>query len=275
MTFRDFPTGRFYNGDCLEIMKEIPDGVIDMILCDLPYGTTQNKWDSIIPLDLLWAQYWRIAKPNAAIVLTAAQPFTSALIINNLKEFKQNLIWKKNIASNFLNANRQHLSRHEDIIIFCKQQTIFNKQMSLGKSYTNKRTGKDDTGDNYGKINKRTDTENEGSRNPISVLEFNREVGFHPTQKPVALFEYLIKTYTNPNMLVLDNTAGSGTTAIAAMNTGRKWVCIEQDETYYAKACERVENHNVPTVVVPETLPAVEVQVIPAISNVEVPCPTD
>lgn len=225
-------------GDCLERMKEIPDGSVDMVLCDLPYGTTQNKWDSIIPFADLWSEYERICV--GAVVLTAAQPFTSALVMSNTDWFKQALVWKKNIASNFLNANRQHLMRHEDVLIFSARQPTYNKQTTEGKAYTNKRQGRDDTGDNYGSIGRRTNTVNDGSRNPISVLEFDRETGMHPTQKPVALMEYLVRTYTNEGNTVLDNTMGSGTTGVACHNTSRKFIGIEMDPTYYGIACGRI-----------------------------------
>ena len=227
-------------GDCLELMRDIPDGSVDMILCDLPYGTTQNKWDSVIPFDPLWAQYKRVCK--GAIVLTAAQPFTSALVMSNAMQFTQHLVWKKNVASNFLNANRQHLMRHEDIIVFSAKQPTFNKQMQPGKPYKAKRSGRDDTGANYGSIAKRTDTVNAGERNPISVLEFDREPKpMHPTQKPVALMEYLIRTYTNEGETVLDNTMGSGTTGVACMNTGRRFIGIERDAKYFEIAEQRIQ----------------------------------
>lgn len=226
------------HGDCLELMKRIPDGSVDMILCDLPYGTTQNKWDSIIPLDALWREYKRICK--GAIVLTAAQPFTSKLVMSNLAWFSQALAWKKNIASNFLNANRQHLMRHEDVLVFSAKQPTFNKQCAFGLPYKQHRSGRDDTGNNYGRIDRRTDTINDGRRNPISVLEFKREVGLHPTQKPVALMEYLIRTYTNEGETVLDNCMGSGTTGVACVNTGRKFIGIEQDDKYFAIAQQRI-----------------------------------
>lgn len=231
-------------GDCLERMKDIPDGSVDMILCDLPYGTTRNKWDSVLPLDQLWSEYRRISR--GAIVLTAAQPFSSALVSSNLAMFSQALVWKKNIASNFLNANRQHLMRHEDVLVFSNGQPTFNKQMTAGKPYKQRRSGRDDTGDNYGSIAKRTDTVNDGARNPISVLEFDRETGMHPTQKPVALMEYLIRTYTNEGETVLDNCMGSGTTGVACINTGRDFIGIEQDDKYFAIAKQRIESAQLP-----------------------------
>ena len=268
MTFRDFPTGRFYNGDCLEIMKEIPDGVIDMILCDLPYGTTQNKWDTIIPFDLLWEEYWRICK--GAVVLTASQPFTSKLVLSNIDNYKHEWIWFKSRSSNPNLAKHQPLRHHESVLIFCKDKPLYNPQMEEGESYkTRKGAGGKFGGTIVNQIEQ--EVKEVSGRYPKSVLSCKSPYPnsiIHPTQKPVALFEYLIKTYTNPDMLILDNTAGSGTTAIAAINTGRKWVCIEQDETYYAKACERIENH-----IPPASLPTVEMTA--TISTVEVPCPID
>ena len=227
-------------GDCLERMKEIESGSVDMVLADVPYGTTQCKWDSVIPLAPMWEQLKRVIKPNGAIVMTASQPFTSILISSNIKMFKDCIVWKKNVASNFLNANRMHLKRHEDVCIFYSKQPAFNKQLSNGEPYTQKRSGKDDTGECYGGISLRTDTNNEGTRNPVSVIEFNRETGMHPTQKPVALMEYLIKTYTNEGETVLDFTAGSGTTGVAAQNLGRKFIGIEMDDHYFDVANGRI-----------------------------------
>lgn len=232
------------HNDCMIEMESIADNSIDMILCDLPYGTTQNKWDSVIPLEPMWSHYKRVIKPTGAIVLTAAQPFTSAIVMSNTLMFKQSLVWKKNVASNFLNANRQHLAVHEDVLLFANKRVTFNKQMRAGKPYIAKRTGRDDTGDNYGSIAQRTDTVNTGLRNPTSVLEFDRETGQHPTQKPVALMEYLIRTYTNEGEVVLDNCMGSGTTGIACVNTGRNFVGIEKDPDYFQIAKKRIEDAN-------------------------------
>lgn len=249
MIFNDLKGGRFYNEDCFDAMKEIPNGVIDMILCDLPYGMTQNRWDSVLPLDRLWNEYWRIVKPNAAIILTAAQPFTSVLIMSQIKNFKYDWIWHKlGKATGHLNVKKQPLRNKEDIVCFYKEQCLYNPQMTDGTPFKNK-AGKDHTAktsmtDSYGEYsNFRYD--NDGKRYPLQVISINREERnlIHPTQKPVALFEYLIKTYTNENEIVLDNTAGSGTTAIAAINTNRKWVCIEKDKEYYDKAIERIINH--------------------------------
>lgn len=238
-------TNQFILGDCLEVMKEIPDNSIDMILCDLPYGTTQNKWDVVIPFEPLWEQYWRIGKENVAIALTAQCPFDKRLGASQIQYLKYEWIWEKNKATGHLNSKKQPMKAHENILIFYRKQCLYNPQMEEGEPYKNKVGSKKsilDSG-NYGKYGEfRND--NEGFRYPRSVKFFNYEIhNIHPTQKPVALFEYLIKTYTNEGDIVLDNCAGSGTTAIAAINTNRKWICIEKEEEYYEKACERIENH--------------------------------
>jgi site-specific DNA-methyltransferase (adenine-specific) len=238
------------NGDCLELMKDIPNGSIDMILCDLPYGTTACKWDTIIPFDKLWGQYERIIKPNGAIVLTASQPFTSALVMSNPKMFKYEWIWDKvNKYTGFLQASFRPLKRHENILVFSKSKTTFNKQMvniipysqrkskNYGKKETTYRTIKNE---NPNKIN---ETSKMGLGNPFSIIQFksqNPNVE-HPTQKPIALFEYLIKTYTKEGDLVLDNCAGSGTTAIACLNTNRQFIVMEQEQKYYDIILKRVE----------------------------------
>ncbi len=247
----DIKNGRFYLGDCLEVMKEIPDGVVDMILCDLPYGTTACSWDSIIPFKPLWEQYSRIIKPNGAIVLTASQPFTSALVMSNIEMFKYEIIWIKHQASNPMFAKKGILKIHENICVFYKKQPVYNPQFEQGKAYKSfkSRQGKK-LGEVYGNLQSQHN-ENDGTKlNPVSFLYFPGNSGkggdknsFHPTQKPVGLFEYLIRTYTNEGELVLDNCAGSGTTAIAAENCRRKWVCIEQNEEYATKAVERIWNH--------------------------------
>ena len=239
--------GSFWLGDCLELMKNIPDGSIDMILCDLPYGTTQNKWDSIIPFDKLWAEYWRVCKPNAAIVLTAAQPFTSALIMSQINNFKYDWIWRKPKGTGHLNAKKMPMRDKEDICVFYRNQCTYNPQFGVGAPYGNKAGKIKETGlsDNYGDFGTHREG-SDGKRYPKQVIEFPvvERGGVHPTQKPLQLWEYLIKTYTNAGEVVLDNTAGSGTTAIAARNTGRRWLCIEKDEEYYQKAVERILAHN-------------------------------
>ena len=226
--------GEFWLGDCLELMRDIPDGSVDMILCDLPYGTTACKWDSVIPFEPLWEHYWRVAKPNAAVVLTASQPFTTALIGSQVERFRYCWVWDKKIAGNPFLAKHQPLKTHEDICVFSLQRHRYSPQMTTGKM-RKKGGGK----------SKLFDAELTESVNdqyfPKSVINLsNGARGWHPTQKPVALFEYLIKTYTDPGHTVLDNCAGSGTTAIAAERTGRRWVCIEREPTYYYPACGRV-----------------------------------
>lgn len=239
--------GEFWIGDCLELMKDIPDGSVDMVLCDLPYGTTACKWDQVISFEPLWKEYWRVCKPNAAVVLTSAQPFTTMLNYSQIQHFKYEIIWDKvNRYTGALQANKRPMRRHENVSIFARKQPTYNKQMREGKPYSVRRTGghgeyASDTDANIVRIG-----ENDGNHNPCSILPIKADVkteikGDHPTQKPAALFEYLIRTYTNEGMTVLDNTAGSGTTAIAAERSGRRWLCIERDEGYSKKAIARIE----------------------------------
>lgn len=245
INFQDLQNGRFYWADCFDAMKEIPDGVVDMILCDLPYGTTQNKWDSVLPLQQLWSEYWRIVKPNAAIVLTAAQPFTTHLIASAIEYFKYCWVWKKTQAVGHLNAWKQPMRNTEDIAVFYRSQCSYNPIL-VDKPLANRRPQKQrtKTTENYGAHKLDVFKCPPDKSMPATIIEFaNAQGTSHPTQKPVALFEYLIKTYTNENELILDNTAGSGTTAIAAINTNRKWICIEKDEDYANKAIERIRNH--------------------------------
>ncbi len=223
-----------YQGDCLEVMKGIEDKSIDMILCDLPYGTTACKWDTIIPFEPLWEQYKRIIKDNGAIVLTASQPFTSALVMSNIKMFKYEWIWDKKISGNPLLAKYQPLKTHEDICVFSKKTHKYFPEMRKGKMRT-KGGGKSKL------LNMEMSKSVNDDYYPISIIEYsNAKRGIHPTQKPVALFEYLIKTYTNEGDLVLDNTAGSGTTGVACKNTNRNFILIEQDEKYCEVIKERV-----------------------------------
>jgi len=235
---------KIYCGDCLEVMKGIEDKSIDMILADLPYGTTACKWDTIIPFEPLWKQYKRIIKDNGAIVLTASQPFTSALVMSNVDWFRYELIWEKEKASNFMLLKKQFGKVHENILIFCKTSTKYNPIKILANpDKIDKRKRFNDVIKKDGvtpelKLYRPVDN---GLRYPTSVLYFNRdENALHPTQKPVALFEYLIKTYTNEGDLVLDNTAGSGTTGVACKNTNRNFILIEQDEKYCDIIKERV-----------------------------------
>lgn len=231
----------FLVGDCFDHMAALPSGSVDMVLADLPYGTTQNKWDSVLDLERLWAEYWRLCR--GAVVLTASQPFTSLLVMSQPKAFKHDWTWEKNKTSGHLNAKKQPMRAHEDVLVFSKAAAPYFPQMSEGHRPGNyaKRTK---FSSNYGA---QKDSEYGGAttRYPRSVLPFDivnndSPEKWHPTQKPVALFEYLIRTYTNEGQTVLDNTAGSGTTAIAAMNCGRNWICIERDPEYAAKAQARI-----------------------------------
>lgn len=231
--------GEMWMGDCLELMRDIPSGSVDMILCDLPYGTTQNKWDSVIPFEPLWEQYWRIAKPNAAVVLTAQCPFDKVLGCSQLQFLKYEWIWQKTKATGHLNAKKQPMKAHENVLVFYREQCIYNAQKIDGKPY--KPNGGASKKDNYGDFKAVREGSEDGSRYPVSVqIMKNVTDPIHPTQKPVALFEYLIRTYTNPGDVVMDNCLGSGTTAVAAENTGRRWIGIERDEGYFIKAWTRV-----------------------------------
>ena len=224
-------------GDCLELMKDIPNKSIDMILADLPYGTTACKWDTIIPFEPLWEQYERVIKDNGAIVLTASQPFTTALAASNMKLFRYTWVWEKEQGVNFLLAKKQPMKVHEDVLVFYKRQPTYNPQMVPGKPYT---SGKGDSGEVTGRVKKKQ-TKNKGTRYPRTVQRINRETGLHPTQKPVALLEYLIKTYTKENDIVLDNVMGSGSTGVACINTNRNFIGIELDEDYFEIAKKRIE----------------------------------
>ena len=227
-------------GDCLELMKEIPDGSVDMILADLPYGTTRNKWDSIIPLEPLWEQYERIIKDNGAIVLTAQTPFDKVLGASNLKMLKYEWIWQKPQGTGHLNAKKMPMKNHENILVFYKKLPTYNPQMRKGFEPYTQKSGRGS--DNYGE-QKQVVTVNSGERYPLSVVDFNPNKGLHPTQKPVALMEYLIKTYTNEGDLVLDNVMGSGTTGVACKNLNRHFIGMELDEGYFNIANDRIESH--------------------------------
>lgn len=238
-------------GDCLELMQAIPSGSVDMILCDLPYGTTACAWDSVIPFDVLWAQYMRVLSPAGVVVLTAAQPFTTTVIASNLSMFKYCWYWNKNKITGFANAKKQPLRCVEDIVVFYKTLPTYNPQglVKFGKTKTNGASVGGDTirGDvakSAGKGSLRTAGAayvQEFTGYPRQVLDFDSAVKtVHPTQKPVALMEYLIRTYTNPGDTVLDNCMGSGTTGVACMNTGRRFIGIERDPTYFAAAELRV-----------------------------------
>lgn len=229
------------NGDCLEVMKNIPDKSIDMILCDLPYGTTRNKWDSVIDLETLWGEYRRIIKDNGAIVLFAQTPFDKILGSSNLKMLRYEWIWEKHGATGYLNAKKMPMKAHENILVFYKKLPIYNPQFTEGEPYTSKGSNSSRLSSNYGKHEKVISINN-GYRYPRDVLKFKHDKEkLHPTQKPVPLLEYLIKTYTNENMLVLDNCMGSGSTGVACVNTNRRFTGIELDENYYNIAKQRIE----------------------------------
>lgn len=236
---------RLIKGDCLEVMKGIEDKSIDMILCDLPYGTTQNKWDSVIPLDKLWNQYNRIIKDNGAIVLTSQGIFTAKLILSNEKWFKYKLVWEKSKATNFLNAKKQPLRKHEDICVFYKKQPKYNPQMTAGEPY-DKGVRKNQLTGSYGYFNP-VHVKSEGMRYPTDVVYFKTAESegkvYHSTQKPVNLLEYLIKTYTNENDTVLDSCMGSGTTGVACLNTNRNFIGIEKDDKYFDIAYNRINGY--------------------------------
>jgi site-specific DNA-methyltransferase (adenine-specific) len=230
---------KLLNGDCVEIMPKIPDKSIDMILCDLPYQMTKNKWDTLIPFDILWENYNRIIKDNGAIVLFGSEPFTSKLINSNLKMFRYSLIWEKNKFSDFLNSKRKPMKIHEDICVFYKKQPTYNPQYWYSTPYTRWNTQQAvDKQTNYNQ-HKENISSSSGRRLPTTVLKFNRvERPKHPTQKPVDLLEWLIKTYTNEEETVLDNCMGVGSTSIACLNTKRKFIGIELDDNYFNKSIE-------------------------------------
>jgi len=233
-----------YLGDCLELMpKFVDDKSIDMIFCDLPYGTTACKWDTIIPFDKLWSEYERIIKDNGAIVLFASQPFTSNLIMSNTKLFKYDLTWIKERPSNPALAKKRPLNYKEDICVFYKKQPNYNPQMTL-RDENNKRNNKNEkfsteTSAKLGDSFKKTGMNDYCY--PKNFVKVNVQRGLHPTQKPLALIEYMIKTYTNEGDLILDNTCGSGTTGLGAKNLGRNFIMMEQDPKYYEIACKRVQ----------------------------------
>ena len=231
-------------GDCLERMKEIPDGSVDMVLTDPPYQTTQNKWDSIIQFEPMWEQLKRIVKPSGACVLFSAQPFTTNLIYSNIKCFKYSMVWKKSKCGSPLTAKYKPLTKHEDINVFSlhKKTLKYYPQMSEGKPYKRKFT--ENKVNNMGFGIKGVETDNKGTRHPTTILDYpqqwRRQDQVHPTQKPVALLEYLIKTYTNENETVLDFTMGSGSTGVACINTNRSFIGIEMEEKYFDIAKDRI-----------------------------------
>jgi site-specific DNA-methyltransferase (adenine-specific)/modification methylase len=218
-------------GDCLEVMRRIPSGTIDMILCDLPYGTTQNKWDSVIPLNRLWCEYERILKRKGVVVLTAQGVFTAKVILSNEAIFKYKIVWEKSKPTNFLNAKKQPLRKHEDLCVFYREQPIYNPQMTKGSAY-NKGVRKNQLTGSYGDF-KPVEVKSSGERYPLDLLYFKTAESegpvYHPTQKPVELGRYLIRTFTNPGAVVLDNACGSGSFLVSAVLEGRQFIGIEKN----------------------------------------------
>jgi len=233
------------HGDCLELMKDVPDQSVDMILCDLPYGTTACKWDTVIPFEDLWEQYRRVTKPNAAIVLTAAQPFTTALIASNMKMFKYCWVWEKSRFANQMLAKKQPLKIHEDVIVFSLGSAKYYPQGLIECNKITKQGSR--ITDNNGGGKRKTEYLQTHTNYPKSIQKFSSESKtVHSTQKPVALMEYLIKTYTNEGETVLDNCMGSGTTGVACVNTGRKFIGMEQDAKYFEIAQKRIRDATLP-----------------------------
>ena len=232
---------KLYNNDCLKILPTLPDHSVDMVLADLPFGSTRNQWDHIIPMDQLWEQYKRLLKVGGVVALFGDEPFSSKLRLSNPKWYRYDWYWTKNNATGFLNANRMPLKRVETISIFYPKLPLYNPQKEIGyKPYTSMTGAKTK---NYGKF-KSIKTVNDGSRYPTNVLTFNKvSRTIHPTQKPVDLLEYLIKTYTNENMTVLDNVMGSGSTGVACKNLNRNFIGIEKDPDYFKLAEERINGN--------------------------------
>lgn len=229
---------QLYNGDCLELMKAIPDGSVDMVLCDLPYGTTACAWDAVIPFEPLWAQYRRLCA--AAVVLTASQPFTAMLVASNIREFKYQWVWQKERPSNPQLAKHQPLKVHEDILVFSSGRAPYDPQ-GLTEIPESERKVHVPEKNNLGHCKRKPYVQTHTGY-PKSVVVFPSERGLHPTQKPVALMEYMIRTYTSEGDVVLDNTMGSGTTGVACMNTGRKFIGIERDPDYFKIAEKRIRD---------------------------------
>ena len=236
------------HGDCLDIMPTIPGASVDMVLADLPYGVTQNEWDQVIPVAQLWDEYRRVTKPNAAVVLTATQPFAAQLVASNRKMFRYDLIWRKNKSTGFLNANRMPLRRHESVLVFYRRLPVYHPQKTHNHAPVHSFTKNTGDGTNYGKTKRGVQGGGQTDRHPTSVIDISvvnndSTEKIHPNQKPVELFEYLVKTFTDAGAVVLDNCIGSGTTAIACLNTGRHFIGIEQDAEFCRLANERVAQH--------------------------------
>lgn len=236
---------KIIHGDCLDIMPKLPSNSIDMILCDLPYGTTKNKWDSVIDLQSLWTQYERVIKDNGAIVLTAQTPFDKVLGASNLKLLRYEWIWEKTSATGHLNAKRMPMKAHENILVFYKKLPTYNPQKTTGHQPVHSYTKNQDDGSNYGKTKIGIHGGGSTERYPRSVLVFptdKQKEALHPCQKPLALFQYLLKTYTNEGDIILDNCMGSGTTAVAASMLNRNFVGIEKEKEYIDISFQRLLN---------------------------------
>ena len=246
---------KLFHGECIEIMQSLPESSVDMVFCDLPYGTTQNSWDTIIPFDKLWEQYHRVVKDNGAIVLTAQPPFDKVLACSNLNEFRYEWIWEKNKATGHLNAKKMPMKAHENVLVFYSKLPTYNPQMTSGHKPMNAVLPKDNIPEpeekrNYNHVDKRTGNPGGGTtRYPRDVIEFpvinnDDPQKFHPTQKPIKMIEYFIKTYSNPGDTILDNCMGSGSTCIAANNTDRQYIGIEMTEEYYNLAVAWIESES-------------------------------
>jgi DNA modification methylase len=228
-------------GDCLELLPTLAENSVDMILTDLPYGTTACKWDSVIPLEPMWEQFHRVCKEDGAMVFTAQQPFTTTLASSNLKHFRYEWIWEKPQGTNPMNAKVMPLKSHENVLVFYRKKPVYNPQMEKGTPYTGFSSNTAKIGEVYGKAKSQHRDNPEGTRYPKTVLRFKQEKGHHPTQKPVPLMEYLIRTYTNEGDTVLDATMGSGTTGVACAQAGREFIGIEREETYLNLAMNRIQ----------------------------------
>lgn len=230
---------KIYNEECISGMERIPDHTVDLIICDLPYGTTRNKWNVMIPLDKLWVQYKRILKSRGVVLLFAQPPFSAALGMSNIEWFRYEWIWNKKHATGFLNAKSHPLKLHENILVFYRKPPTYNPQMVFGKTHwVSKRKAQGIR--NYGKI-EQTESYKSSFRYPTDILEYKKDKdAFHPTQKPVELIRYFIRTYTNEGDLVLDNCMGSGTTAVACIQENRHFIGFEMNEEYYNKSIERI-----------------------------------
>ena len=239
----EFENVTLWHADCLDVLPLLSG--VDAVIADLPYGTTSCKWDTIIPFEALWLNYLRACKESAAIVLTASQPFTSALVMSNAKMFRHEWIWQKNRGSNFANTVREPMKEHESVVVFSSGKWTYNKQMQERTGTGNDRVKYgvkfETASENYREFEGRAHTILPELRVPSSVQKFNTDVGLHPTQKPVPLFEYLVKTYSNKGDVVLDNCMGSATTGVACIRTGRRFIGIEKDPAHFATACKRIE----------------------------------